>query len=780
MEFAGSFLFESDKPWLIWEGIVAPRTEWPRDDEGLETREQLKNWAYRVKVRIQHVHPEDKKILPDSALPWIEVPTTIMGSGHKGTGITPGITQGTRVWGIWGSPSTKTNPIMLGVKVNNDQTKLVKTQPTNAAFTPYSGYTPEDTVAGYDVPLAKGLPLEGINYPNIWSISDLDILDEPKFAVAAPSDCEKIPLRGIQKAIQGLIQDIEKTQRQLKRWQNAAQGWIADKQAYIQKLIDKAAKFIAKALKWVFEEIRKFVLEQINDKTKKLYYLVNPPDRDKVKAAKDTVVELIVCLFNKLIANLIKMVGRFLFNAFDKFITVPECVVENFIGNLLGNVLGLVGGLVDKILGTLSSILGAVFSIADGILGLLKAILGFFLCDEKQECPQAKEWDIFEAGEPGAIFDFDSIISKAKSISASVAGLSSIDDLNINFSNMISGAGSAFDSCNTGPVFCGPPSVQIWGGGGSGAVGNAIISATGDLLGVDIIAGGSGYTEAPYVNFKDSCGKGKGGRGRVIVNDDGTGNGTSTVSNVVILDEGYGYLPSPNGDLGGDGRTWATNNQTVVQRVNGSYDVPYDPGEEITPELRDGDRVIRPEDRTILNTIAVLGGGSNNPINFGPTNTGIAGSSTGSPSIGFAGTDTASNNIATPPIPGSGVNGATDFKSFPRVNVGSYPVILYLCGIDIENAGINYSSEDKIVIEPNTGGAVVEPIFGPFGVLTGINIVDGGKGFTERPSIYINSETGYNAKLNPIFCVSRFGDDTEGEVPENVNVIRVVDCVGKV
>ena len=131
-------------------------------------------------------------------------------------------------------------------------------------------------------------------------------------------------------------------------------------------------------------------------------------------------------------------------------------------------------------------------------------------------------------------------------------------------------------------------------------------------------------------------------------------------------------------------------------------------------------------------------------------------------------------------LPGTGPNGATEFDAFPTLDVGSYPAILYLCDINIENHGINYSDGDRVVIEPSNGTEVV-PTFGPFGVLQSIRIVKAGKGFIERPLIYVESETGYNAILRPVFCVDRIGDDTDGDVPDDPilgGIVSIVNCVG--
>ena len=65
-------------------------------------------------------------------------------------------------------------------------------------------------------------------------------------------------------------------------------------------------------------------------------------------------------------------------------------------------------------------------------------------------------------------------------------------------------------SCNGAPVFCGPPKVVFWGGGGSGATGNAIVDTLGQVIGVDIVDPGRGYSKAPFVSIVDECGIGNG------------------------------------------------------------------------------------------------------------------------------------------------------------------------------------------------------------------------------------------------------------------------------
>ena len=64
----------------------------------------------------------------------------------------------------------------------------------------------------------------------------------------------------------------------------------------------------------------------------------------------------------------------------------------------------------------------------------------------------------------------------------------------------------------------------------------------------------------------------------------------------------------------------------------------------------------------------------------------------------------------------------------------SYPVALRLKSVIIENPGINYNTVDQIRITPDNG-AILKPLFGPFGIVIGVEIIDPGFGFTEYPTI---------------------------------------------
>ena len=109
----------------------------------------------------------------------------------------------------------------------------------------------------------------------------------------------------------------------------------------------------------------------------------------------------------------------------------------------------------------------------------------------------------------------------------------------------------------------------------------------------------------------------------------------------------------------------------------------------------------------------------------------------------------------------------------PRPGGGDYPVALRLKNIIVEDPGINYRPTDQVQITPSNG-AVLEPVFGPFGKVTEVKVLKPGLGFTTYPEIVIPSETGINARFRPQFEVVR---DPVVAIPERT-LIQVTDLVG--
>jgi hypothetical protein len=115
---------------------------------------------------------------------------------------------------------------------------------------------------------------------------------------------------------------------------------------------------------------------------------------------------------------------------------------------------------------------------------------------------------------------------------------------------------------------CGPPSIQIYGGGGIGAVGNPVIGTDGALLAVDLVSGGHGYQYSPQVTANDNCNYGSGTVLTAVIGE--VSDGFETYTDDADFEEyelcdpndaGFGRRYGPNGeDLG----PWEPNVYTKI------------------------------------------------------------------------------------------------------------------------------------------------------------------------------------------------------------------------
>jgi hypothetical protein len=733
-----------------------------------------KGWGKRYPVRIQGIHSENKAILPDTNLPWLEVmyPVTA-GTGHRANYQTANLAEGSFVW----VSQIGERYFITGCLGTNEQTVFGT---SDVGFTPFSAFNGKEQPPVYNISPKKGFIESSANAMFYENVANYFELQDGVFNTFLESStiCENAPIGSIQNSLKKFIKEITDAKLWFTKQKsnltnigiqgnqnpfsgiglttlqnfsiNSSGAYSAafipfnalgsfnspigvsttlnevfssgftnsidtyqDKEGkqysideYLKAKIQDVSKLISVPLKTLITQIQQFITNKINDKLKNVYYSLFPNEIQKVKGKVEKANDSLACLFRKIIKNLIKMVAKFLASAVDYLINTPLCAVENFVGALIGKITGLLTSAIDVILAPLKAVFG-IFDVVSDILGFVGDLLSGISCDEEPSCAKIKEWSIWDGPESIASnnTDVSGLISKMKSFAANVQ--QSVDPDNFNFDLDF---GDVFqDTCNVGAVACGPPTVQFSGGGGTGATGNAIVSALGQVIGIDITNSGKGYTSAPLIKFYDACGKGSGAVGTAIIgpvssintgnnttgNNTGNGNnstGTSDTDNtntgndtgvtkVIITDAGSGYLSTPDGSFGGDGRTLT------------------DPVK--TPEA-----------------------------------------------------------------------------IYPSKSNGQYPVILKLCDVIIKESGFGYSEGDQVIIEP-PNGATAKATISPNGAIIKIDVLTKGEGFTEIPKIYIQSQTGYRSNLIARLCVERIGDDLT-IVPVNLEkVIKVVDCPGK-
>ena len=776
-----------------WIGQIAPNTTW-EDNQPAEllkgkkpTKEEL-GIGHRFKVRIMGYHTARKDDLPDEQLPWATVmyPTTA-GGGARNHSQDVRLAQGTFVFGFFLDGDSGQQPVIMGCLGYNDYNEVMKSVP-NTAFIPFSGYGPADKIP------ASGLKAnpddseklesntqsrEGTNTTEnrnesstLTNIEDKssnqstgtkakDQICEP---ISQPSSTTPLPMSKMQKDIQNAIKEVEALRKSV---YETTEDWIDDLDDIdekIEKTIEKAAKKISSSMKTVYNTVSKKLQDKLEKVSKKILPKVPV---DKRVAAEEAVLltsDNISCLIRKLIGRLLKKILQFLLSAINQVITVPKCFVENLIANFLAalksGIAAIIGALQNVISGIAGIATGALDLVAD-VLGVIDDIISFLTCTDDPKESIINDWSILNgdcATDLLSLDDITNIIDRANGLAEDVSNLGGktageigdvISDIQDDFENI-------FDStnCYTGPQECGPPKLKIFGSRlpypenhptdsngdpvpWENAMGNVVVGSLGEVLGIDLISFGEGYGDNTQALIVDNCGQGTGSEVEVEVEDDGT------IGDIDVIDPGDGYPTGPDGSWGGDGRTWKNPEDTVIFN-DPEWEIPIPPGNIVS---------VTPKSTVWL-----------------PVGTCVVTEPDGEELCGGPVKPTKGGTFTTPERVYD-----VDMGSYPSSD-GSYPVIMYLCEIIIVSSGHKYKPDDEIVIEPSMG-AEASLQLDEFGRVIGVKVTKPGEGFTEWPTIYIKSETGYNADLRPKLCIDRISSD---KVEEGTPTISVVDCVGRV
>jgi len=804
-----------------WIGQVVDKTKWEGNIPGYRTTSTGGHDGFdqRYKVRIMGYHTADKLKLTDDDLPWASVmlPVTA-GGGTGGSSQTPNLRQGNFVYGFFLDGEDAQQPIIMGVIGYNDYTQVLNDIP-EAGFKPFEGYDREnEIVARFSLKTTKEKPpasqsggpalqetdplnpqgTGNINNSKVQATTGSHSLTDGASAeqkyegektknLKKPTSCGEAkgdqPLGEIQEAIKTAIQEIERIRKTVSDWGTKVSTKVDDVQRKIEEKVKYLADFITQKMTIVINEIENKVIQAVNDLSKPLYNLLHPIERTDLKKTMDLINDIIACLFRKLIGGLFGFISNLIGKIFDKAVNIPKCLVEKYGAVIIGSILDEIFEIIDIVLNLINLIIPVGDAIGE-ILAFLANIFSFLSCDSNPECAKVGEYSPW--GGPGtlAIPDVQKMFNDAKKVIG--IDVASVIPKVSGMQNMILDPRLG-DCLGLGPEFCGPPQVQFLGAEGAGAVGNAVISITGELMGVDMVSFGDNYSGPPFVKFKDNCGTGSGGAGKAIMmyspnvgnpfNNVSAGRGgnsrpiggasgqegcvplsgitysSTDVNNmkngkviaVVITEPGKDYLPGADGSTGGQGRTYGGYCQTIVRRANGCYDLPYSSGQQIN--LRSGDYIQYP------------GRGSTKVESSGVV---VA------PKCGNY--DSSDPLQPLPPFPERKFNG-----SIPPEGV--YDVIPTIEEIVIIEPGFDYEVGDEVFADDKKIGEVC--VCDKTGSCIGICLEDRITSYSKPPKMVIKSRQGFNAKISPLFKFRQVTEDID--VKElGLNVVTVIDCVGKI
>jgi hypothetical protein len=748
-----------------WMGQVVDESCWVGNSNfKIHDRDDVDGWGKRYKIRIFGRDTQVKSV-PDEELEMAEIlyPPTA-GTGHGGSYQTTNIRQGSYVVGFYKDGINGTEPIILGCLGNNSQTRLYGGDPPQ-------GYIPRDGFFG----LSEKKPVSNKDqYTSPGSAATNNSKQEQNTntkdlhiqladgliydVVLKTIECDGPggEMKGIQGAIQKALATIARIKLAATSHLNAAMSVTAS----ISSVVNSTVSFITGLTKKIIEKMRGYVLNKINNGVKDVATILFPNQRWDFSKKAEEATDTLGCVFNKIIGGLLNLIKNLFANLLDAFISGPLCAVEQFMGDLISNILGPILNGINGVLSTINGIINTIGNFASKafqILDFVTGLLNFLKCEQTASCEYKDKWSIWNGSKT------------ASNISNGLNNL--LNDIDAS----LGGESTTPSGCNTGTLPCGPPSIRITGGnGGLGAAANAVVGVAGEILALDFSSFGSGYRSTPAIEIDDQCNSG-GGAQIVLITSSGDGENTDyktsgedgedvVISGAVVdpNNSGVGYLPVQDGSRGGDGYKISNPEDTILIKnpdtipVKNITDVinNTNPTWEVLPPGTDS--FVNPGDRLCLppGTVVEIFDNSGNIVEV------LNGSG--------------QESCFTINTGGSFTSPSYEKEQLPEGS--TYNVLVLLDDVIINNPGLNYSPGDTITVSPDTG-VELSPEFDDLGQIKKVNIISKGKSFNTMPTITVNSQTGLNADIWPVFKVNKIEDETE--LDEGQIILSVIDCVGK-
>ena len=339
----------------------------------------------------------------------------------------------------------------------------------------------------------------------------------------------------------------------LKKIKNYAQFYVngtINKIQNITQLIRNTAKIIGSVLKILVQRVRDWIIGKIRAGIQDLIDQLLPT---VTKVIKNTVIQQIIdtilCKFKDIMNGLVEMIGDFLFELVGKIVNVPFCAATQWTSAIINKLSADIDRAIGPLLDQINDVLSGIANVAGSVFEAIDFILGFesFLC-QKPKCPEVKSWfgdPRSDGPSPTEIDNFNNnflnVPSEGEIIESATGWTENLPIFGGTLGQYDGTIPDSITQCDTAPFRCGPPSVQIFGGGGIGAVGNAVVNKFGQIMGVDLTFGGSNYSSPPFVSFIDPCENGNYASGYAEINDEGQ------VINIVMTNNGSGYLNRPSG-----------------------------------------------------------------------------------------------------------------------------------------------------------------------------------------------------------------------------------------
>lgn len=847
-----------------WIGQVANPAVWRDEkskfDSGENKRDDKGNpkiggsWAYRCKVRIVGYHTFDGDILPDTDLPWAHVSMSPEnGTAQGSVGKTMMLVGGETVYGFFLDGEDAQQPVVVGCLYRNESVSNFITpeflaKEKSSQFRPFTGHQGPliqgPTQIREKNPAIQQEPTDAAD-PNV-GIQTSSIVGDPvpatreqnkpggdqlirkslatqqftlkgcQVKIVRENGCNDNVIGKISKVIQDFIAFVNRLEKAIDKYIDPVLNTLVDITTEIRKFANK----IVGIIKFIINNMRNGIIGLVTKLFGQFIGSIVPlPQQPPVASATKNIVDIIFCVFEKLLPILIDFLINMLTNMVGKAINAPLCAVEQAVGAILTKLIDAIDGLLGPVFSGLNWLLGAVGQVTE-ILGkvssLAQQILSFLSCD-RLKCETPTEWS--PCGGPERKGS-DSWNRALKSMNI-LKGINSNLDLAMGQMSLFGYSGnSPYRDCTEKALRpknqkdqlplppgvkanrCIPPEIEIFGDGVQ-AQAVAVVNDSGSIISIEILNRGKGYSKPPTIVIRDNTNFGDGAQATaeitngevtaIYLNNSGSGYCPTNLTSILkaptylVTANKYSFYEGetvtynisaeniPDGtvlgyeisgditlnDLDGANSLFGNvrlNSGRATKSFKFRQDSINENAEVVIFDLLDTDGLKVARTTVVLSNelSPVLAPSPNDPIESPP--------GTFIPDSG-GGTGIGDTSRTRPIFPGI----TTDIGGDTGIGTG---IVGIITSVVIPNPGTGYTDGDSI----NVGGCIFGVIVSPSGSIIGVKSTTCNTEFSELPTAFINTRTGEGARAFPVLTLSPKLKQPIVTVNQE-GIIKVVDCI---
>ena len=504
--------------WWIGQVTDPVKGEWDTSLENKQAEDGKDVYSHRCRVRIVGYHGcEDD--LPDKDLPLAHVLLPPNTATTGGCGDTLQYQGGEVVVGFFFDGADAQQPVIFGTLfkqpfIKDELTSEQFNAKKQTCFVPYTppkvrqmagkekAYEQSPWGAGFRIfaTVAAGKVITSTVLAQKQSNSDTDV------KITNTTACEDNEISKMTNVLKDFTDKMKVLQDVGNLTVDPLYGGVIDKTSEIKlasiKMHNSMSKLMRRGRSWMIQDTLDKLNLTLKDKTPISL-------TTSVGLASKGLTDIMFCNIEKINEQLGDYLEKSLANMLGSILDVPLCAVESFLGDMFGQINNILDTIMGDLFDQLNNIqgggIGAPSKAFQKGINFANILTNALECDA-QNCPENTTFtskgglaknleDSF-----GSVFGLADLSSLTDPISDLADGL--IPDISVP-----SLSGNALKipkpDCKTNVLKCGPPRIDFIGGGSDKiASGSAVVNTLGNIIGVAISDGGSGYKEPPLLTYE--------------------------------------------------------------------------------------------------------------------------------------------------------------------------------------------------------------------------------------------------------------------------------------